>query len=53
MKQLRGLWLALFVLVAFPAAFTGCKTEDELTARPWNAPQNWETGLPAALTEGR
>jgi hypothetical protein len=32
---------------------TGCRTEDELIGRPWNTPKSWETGLPAAMTEGR
>jgi hypothetical protein len=36
-------------------ALSGCRTDDELSdnQRPWNTPQNWESGLPAALTEGR
>ncbi|MFM7554367.1 MAG: hypothetical protein ACKPAH_03565 [Verrucomicrobiota bacterium] len=34
-------------------ALSGCRTEDELIGRPWNTPKSWETGLPAAMTEGR
>ena len=46
----------LFVLALVSGAFSmaGCKTNEDVdTARPWNGPRSWETGLPAALTEGR
>lgn len=35
--------------------FAGCATTepDNMSARPWNSPKGWETGLPAALNEGR
>jgi hypothetical protein len=51
----RRIFILLFTLMLPLLGFgvAGCKTEDELTARPWNTPQGWETGLPAALTEGR
>lgn len=32
---------------------SGCKTDDGLTERPWNAPKSWETGLPSQMNEGR
>lgn len=33
---------------------TGCKSVDDTdTARPWNTPRAWESGLPAGMTEGR
>ncbi len=34
---------------------TGCATDEpsNRSARPWNAPKTWETGLPVGLTEGR
>jgi hypothetical protein len=52
-------WLRRFLLatalVGSLATLSGCRTDDELSdnSRPWNTPRNWETGLPAALTEGR
>lgn len=45
--------LLLVVLGALGLVFSGCKTEDELTSRPWNSPRGWESGLPTGLTEGR
>ncbi len=47
-------WLFL-LLVTAAAALTGCATSDSenASARPWNAPYNWENGLPANITEGR
>ena len=43
---LAGLGLAAILL-------TGCKSEDELSGRPWNTPKSWENGLPASMTEGK
>ncbi len=43
----------LAVLGALALLSSGCKTEDELTSRPWNSPRGWESGLPTGLTEGR
>jgi len=32
--------------------FTGCKSDDSLTDRPWNAPTSWETGgLPSQMNQ--
>jgi hypothetical protein len=34
----------------------GCATDHDMenaSARPWNAPKNWETGLPSSVLEGR
>lgn len=49
-RWLPWLWLAIVV-----AALTGCASdgEEDLSARPWNTPRNWETGLPSGMTEGR
>ncbi len=48
----RIVWLML--LAGATLSLTGCTSMDsELSARPWNAPQNWENGLPSAMTEGR
>ena len=35
--------------------FNGCATAepDNASARPWNAPKTWETGLPSSVFEGR
>ena len=49
---LRG-WIGLGFLAVVAATLVGCKTEDELTERPWNTPRSWESGLPSAITEGR
>ena len=52
MKSSRPLLAAL--LAALGALLvSGCKTEDELSTRPWSSPKSWESGLPAGLTEGR
>lgn len=48
---MRFLLLAAVTLAVF--FFTGCKTDDGLTERPWNAPKSWETGLPSQMNEGR
>lgn len=45
--------LALLALVGFAALITGCKTDDDLSSRPWNTPKTWENGLPSSMTEGR
>jgi hypothetical protein len=48
----RG-WL-LLLLVGLGVLLAGCATEPEnASARPWNQPRGWETGLPPAMYEGR
>lgn len=51
-EKLAGLlvWLAFTAVVVL---VTGCKSDDDLSARPWNSPKSWENGLPASMTEGR
>jgi len=46
--------LLLFLLVLAGVA-GGCKTTEpeNMSARPWNAPRGWETGLPSSMNEGR
>jgi hypothetical protein len=42
------------VLVCFILA--GCASTDDsdnVSERPWNAPRNWESGLPGGMMEGR
>lgn len=45
--------LLLYAAVVFAGA--GCATteSDNLSERPWNAPKNWENGLPTEMFEGR
>lgn len=48
--------VALLLLLAAIAVMTpGCASPDtdNASVRPWNAPKNWETGLPSMMTEGR
>jgi hypothetical protein len=48
-------FLACFLALA-PLLWAGCAATDEAdnaSVRPWNAPKNWETGIPSGLTEGR
>ena len=49
----RQVFLLLLALAAL--WLSGCaSTESEnLSARPWNTPKTWETGLPSSMTEGR
>lgn len=56
MRLVKSRFLLLVLLVAGLSTFlSGCATNEdsELSARPWNAPKNWENGLPSAMTEGR
>lgn len=45
--------LALLALSGAVALLAGCKSDDDLSARPWNTPKGWENGLPSSMTEGR
>jgi hypothetical protein len=46
--------LFALLIAAGVLSSVGCKTnDDDDIVRPWNGPKTWETGLPAALTEGR
>ncbi len=49
---LKGLFL-LLALVSVGAG-VGCASPDaeNRAERPWNAPQNWEFGLPPQMMEG-
>jgi hypothetical protein len=46
-------WLLLLLMAAGFAS--GCATTDRdtMAERPWDAPKNWEYGLPPSLMEGR
>ncbi len=57
MKTLRSRFsLAVFLLGLAAGVFglSGCTTaeSDNMSARPWNQPQNWENGLPSTMMEG-
>jgi hypothetical protein len=52
MKTSRPL-VAMLLVAAASFLAVGCKSEDELSTRPWSTPKSWESGLPAGLTEGR
>jgi hypothetical protein len=44
------------LLLAFSIFLTGCATardSDNESARPWNAPRNWENGFPTGLDQQR
>lgn len=50
----RSALLLLLVLTAL--GLTACSTTEDTenaSARPWNSPKGWETGLPSNMTEGR
>jgi len=44
-------WMFLLLLSLATLGLSGCaSTESEnVSARPWNAPQSWENGLPGAM----
>jgi hypothetical protein len=48
-------WVFLLLLGLAGLFAGGCaSTEpDNMSARPWAAPKNWETGLPGGMMEGR
>jgi len=50
-----SLGLFLLFLGAVSVLFSGCATSepDNASARPWNQPRGWETGLPPAMYQGR
>jgi len=58
MKQLVSIpgFALLSLLGLLVLSLTGCATteSDNVSARPWNSPQGWETGgLPSSMNEGR
>jgi hypothetical protein len=48
------IWLCL-ALVAAAFWLGGCasKDPDDISARPWNSPRGWESGLPPGMFEHR
>ncbi len=54
-QSLTRLLLALSA-VTMVLLLPGCASTDDadnVSERPWNAPRNWEGGLPAGMMEGR
>jgi len=47
------LLLMMVVLSGFAAGCATTRDPDNLSERPWNAPKNWENGLPTGMLEGR
>lgn len=47
--------IGLVLLAAVAILLGGCASSepDNASARPWNAPKSWETGLPSSAFEGR
>ena len=48
-------WALLLLLTLSALCSGGCaSTEpDNLSERPWSAPQNWETGMPSGMMDQR
>jgi hypothetical protein len=49
-------WLSGLGLVILLVGFCGCASteeSDDVSARPWNQPRHWESGLPTGMYEGR
>lgn len=45
--------LSTILLFAVLALAAGCASDPEnISERPWNAPKNWEHGLPTGMMEG-
>jgi hypothetical protein len=53
--QARNLAVLLLTLLLAGLAVGCATTQDSMNAseRPWNAPKNWEHGLPTGMMEGR
>lgn len=51
----RGSSLVILLLASVALILGGCATADpdNASARPWNSPKTWESGLPSNVYEGR
>jgi hypothetical protein len=47
----RGAFLLLLVLAGLALAGCASTESDNLSERPWNTPQSWETGLPNGMMD--
>ena len=52
-KSPNVLLLLLLAVVALWAVGCASTEPENASARPWNAPKGWESGLPMGLSEGR
>lgn len=48
-------WTTSLPLAVLSLWLMGCASTDPTneSARPWNSPRGWETGLPSQMFEGR
>lgn len=48
-------WFFLLLVLVAVVGASGCaSTDDEdISARPWNSPRNWESGMPSGFYEHR
>jgi hypothetical protein len=48
-------FISILLLGCATFLLTGCATNDpeNLSERPWNAPKNWEHGLPSGMMNQR
>ncbi|HPY30785.1 MAG TPA: hypothetical protein PLT00_10480 [Verrucomicrobiota bacterium] len=48
-------WTTSLLLAVLSLWLMGCASTDPAneSARPWNSPRGWETGLPSQMFEGR
>ena len=55
MKRFQFHWPLLLLLAVLALGAAGCSTSEpeNASARPWNAPRGWESGLPGGMQEGR
>lgn len=54
-RSFTRLLVAIALAVAFGLSASGCKTSepDNVSSRPWNSTEGWQSGFPASLNEGR
>lgn len=53
-RRLQSL-IAAGILAGLVLSLTGCKTDDaeNVSSRPWNSTEGWQSGFPSSLNEGR
>lgn len=53
-RSLQSLLVTL-ILAGAVLSSTGCKTDDpdNVSARPWNSTEGWQSGFPSTLNDGR
>lgn len=55
MRRLIQSVIAAAILAAIGLSTTGCRTNDaeNVSTRPWNSTEGWQSGFPSSLNEGR